>query len=219
MIVQSEHWNRFFAQYIDAKRLFILPNSVDVERFIWANRSFVPGKCEVLFMGGDEAVRKGLKDIASIVPSTLEANPNITFHLVGDPADILPVVPEKARVRLRVSPRLDGEDLVKAYHEADIFVLPSYGEGFPNTMLEAMAAGLPIISTPVGAIPEVIEEGRNGFIIEPGDRVALKNHILSLTEDTKSRRQISMNNVKDVNRRYGREEVLGTLEHLYSALT
>lgn len=61
-----------------------------------------------------------------------------------------------------------------------MFVLPAYNEGFPVAIIEAMSAGLPIISTPVGGIPDVIEEGTNGFLVEPGDAEAIADRIVNL---------------------------------------
>lgn len=54
-----------------------------------------------------------------------------------------------------------------------LFVLPSLSEGLPNALLEAMASGLPVISTRVGGIPEAVEQGRTGFLVDPGDAGAL----------------------------------------------
>jgi glycosyltransferase involved in cell wall biosynthesis len=58
---------------------------------------------------------------------------------------------------------------------SDVFVLPTYSEGFPNSILEALAKGLPIISTPVGGIPDSVIDGLNGFLIKSGDVSELKN--------------------------------------------
>ncbi len=70
--------------------------------------------------------------------------------------------------------------MAKAYAEATCFVLPAYHEGMPMVMLESMAAGVPNICTAINAIPEVIEHGRNGLLLEPGDQDALGEHILAL---------------------------------------
>ena len=57
----------------------------------------------------------------------------------------------------------------KAYHSADIFVLPSYNEGMSNALLEAMACGLPVVVTDVGGTSELLEEGGNGYIFPTGN--------------------------------------------------
>lgn len=67
--------------------------------------------------------------------------------------------------------------------EADVFVLPSYNEGLPMALLEAMAWKIPVITTPVGGIPEVIEHDQTGLLVEPGDIKAISNSMLSLIED------------------------------------
>ena len=64
-----------------------------------------------------------------------------------------------------------------------IYILPSYNEGLPISVLEAMSYSLPIISTTVGGIPEILKNGENGFIMEPGDKDAIYHAIFSLMED------------------------------------
>lgn len=72
---------------------------------------------------------------------------------------------------------------------AEVFVLPSYTEGFPNVVIEAMASGLPIIATSVGAIPEMIGDGR-GVLVPPRDSLALASALRDLIDDSTSRRRI-----------------------------
>ncbi|MCJ8283609.1 MAG: glycosyltransferase family 4 protein, partial [Rivularia sp. ALOHA_DT_140] len=76
----------------------------------------------------------------------------------------------------------DQENLKKLYASADIFVLPSLKETFGIVFLEAMHHGLPIVTTNVSAMPELIEEGRNGFLVPPSDSQALAQAILRLIE-------------------------------------
>ena len=64
---------------------------------------------------------------------------------------------------------MDGKAKYDTYAKADVFLLPSYSEGCPNSVLEAMASGLFVISTGVGALSEVVEDGVNGWIVEPGN--------------------------------------------------
>ena len=81
-----------------------------------------------------------------------------------------------------------------AIPKSDIFILPSYAEGLPIAILEAMAAKLPVISTSVGSIPEVIKEKINGYLIKPGDYKALANRIILLAKNKSLRMKIGNNN-------------------------
>jgi glycosyltransferase involved in cell wall biosynthesis len=112
----------------------------------------------VLFMGGPEARRKGLQDVLAVVENVACQAPRVEFHVIADPEDVWAGVPEAFRHRVRVDSSVRGPAKFAAFAEADIFVLPSYAEGFPNTLLEAMAAGLAVVVTPVGAVPEVVRE-------------------------------------------------------------
>ena len=75
------------------------------------------------------------------------------------------------------------EELGPYYQEASVFCLPTYLEPFGIVFIEAMTAHLPIVATRVGAIPDFVEEGRNGFLVEPGDIPGLANALLRLLEN------------------------------------
>lgn len=76
-----------------------------------------------------------------------------------------------------------GDDKLKCLGEADVLLLPSYAEGLPYALLEGMAAGLPAIATPVGAIPDVMTEGRHGLFVPPRDTHAIARAIVDLAND------------------------------------
>lgn len=77
------------------------------------------------------------------------------------------------------------------YMQGKIFVLPSLSEGLPQVILEAMSFGLPVIATRVGGIPDVIDHGRTGFLVEPGNSDAIREHIEILLADEALRRRMS----------------------------
>jgi len=90
----------------------------------------------------------------------------------------------------------------KLLSECDVFVLPSYSEGFPISFMEAMAAGVPIVSTPVGAIPDILQEGRHARFVRVGDVRALADTLMRLIDDPHERRRIGTNNFRYVRDRH-----------------
>jgi len=78
---------------------------------------------------------------------------------------------------------IDGSEKERAFADSDAFVLPSYTEGFSMSVLEAMDHGLPVVATTVGALPEVVRDGENGFLVHPGDCDALTGAIETLVLD------------------------------------
>ena len=96
----------------------------------------------------------------------------------------------------------DRDDVPSLLQAMDIFVLPSLGEGISNTVLEAMAAGLPVIATDVGGNPELIENGVNGLLVPVGDARALGSGMLSLLQGADIRRAMSARALEGVRSRF-----------------
>ena len=88
---------------------------------------------------------------------------------------------------------VSGNKKVDLLNNADAFILPSYKEALPISIIEAMTYSLPIISTEVGGIPELVEHDVNGFLFVPGDQNAMKNYIDILMYDYNKRKQMSDN--------------------------
>lgn len=177
-------------------------------------------KKRVLFMG--LLVRsKGIYDIIHAAPRVINKENDAEFVFCG-------IGPEETELRKRVR-QLNIEDHVTfagwvegrtkfAYmRKAEIFVLPSYQEGMPIALLEAMSFGLPVISTRVSAIPEIIEEGKNGFLIEPGDVDSLVERICLLLENHKLRAAMRAQNLVAA-RRFSLKEIVKEWNIVYQSL-
>jgi len=88
------------------------------------------------------------------------------------------------------------EKIAEMYQASDVYVLPSYREGLPLTLFEAMASKLPIVASPVNGVPYAMKEPENGFFADYGDIKALENNILKILDNPKLAKQISKNNYK-----------------------
>jgi glycosyltransferase involved in cell wall biosynthesis len=93
-------------------------------------------------------------------------------------------------------------------------VLPSLSEGFPVTILEAMASGLPVIATRVGGVPEIIENNVNGYLVETENPQEIAEALLKLLQDEQLRKYISGNSRKKAEK-YRWDKVAATLEEIY----
>jgi glycosyltransferase involved in cell wall biosynthesis len=112
--------------------------------------------------------------------------------------------------------RNDSASLLKLM---DIFVLSSLDEGLPIAMLEAMATGLPIVTTGVGAIPDVIKNDKNGMIMEKGDFKCLEEILLSLISDPEKRKKLGGNAYETVREKYSNERMTERYLNVYNKST
>src|SRR6185436_14557602 len=155
-----------------------------------------PGDRAVLFVGRLSAP-KGIHDLFDAIPQVIERFPEARFVLVGvaESDSMEPVL--RAEVERRgITGRvvflgsLDGRDKAAAYVTSQMLVLPSWTEAFPLFVPEAMAAGLPVVVTAVGAIPDFVKDGQDGFLVTPRNPPELADRICRLLGDESLRRRM-----------------------------
>lgn len=154
-------------------------------------------KFTFLFVG--RIVRdKGINELVEAFMRVREGC-NVRLLLVGQYEDNLDPVSEETRMRIEkcedivyAGPQY-GRDLLAYYAVSDSFVFPSYREGFPNTVLEAGAMGLPSIVTDINGSREIIKDGKNGMIIPPKSVETLAEAMLRMVEDKTMRKQMAEN--------------------------
>ena len=100
----------------------------------------------------------------------------------------------------------------------DVFVLPSISEGISNTLLEAMATGLPVVASAAGGNPEVVVEGESGFLFSVGDHRQLAEKILLLWKQSSFRRRLGEQALQRVKDQFSPELMVQQYERLYSSL-
>jgi len=130
-------------------------------------------------------VLKQRKDVSFVIRGPDEGMRAEVRKLIGNEKDII-LLPENR----------DRSEILKMYQSADIYVLPSYREGLPLTLFEAMASGLPIIATPVNGVPFEIENGKNGYLIKHGNIQSFTDKINYLLDNSKIRKKIAATNVQ-----------------------
>ena len=101
----------------------------------------------------------------------------------------------------------------------DVYVQPSFYEGHSNTILEAMAAGLPVISTSVGGTPEIIEHGHSGLLFQPDDLEGIAGAIFTLWQDEKKRQVLAEAGKETVKQRFSAETMVRSYSDLFCRLT
>lgn len=222
IITLSPQWKEFYAQVAEPSKVMVLENAIPAELFRKSPEieKRIPGESIILF-AGEVGERKGAYDLLSIVPELVAIAPKTRVLLAGngDPAKIGTLIKSlQIEGVIQWVGWCNPEDLIRLYHQAQIFVLPSYHEGLPMAILEAMACGLPVVSTRVGGIPEVIEDGENGFLINPGDRQALLAAISTLLADGPLRAAMGSKNIEKIREKYDIPIYVQKLQHIYGEL-
>ncbi len=151
----------------------------------------IPAAAKVVMMVSRLNPQKGIEHLLESAPTILARVPDAWFVIVGDV-----VMESKARehayghllasraTELGVAERVIftglRRDIPSLLAAADVSVLPSLSEGLPNSVIEAMAIGLPVVATKVGGIPELIRHGRSGLLVSPGDTMALAKSVIAV---------------------------------------
>ena len=123
----------------------------------------------------------------------------------------------KLKSNIEIYNWISGKEKEEKLKNSSFYVLPSYNEGMPMSLIEGMAYKNIPISTKVGGIPRVIENGINGFIIEPGDKKKLKEILENILDDKEKekRKQISDNARKTVEEKFNIEKNIEKLLRIY----
>jgi glycosyltransferase involved in cell wall biosynthesis len=178
------------ARSLSAKRTAVIRNAVDVEEF-----SPIPAKEKTLLYIGRLVRNNGIQDLLSALPGVLEAHPDAEVHIVGN-GPLEAEVYESIRVTgLSHSVTVYDyvPDISDMYNRASVFCRPSYSEGLPLTMLEAMASGVPPVVTAIAGVPEVVTDRETGVLLEPGRSDKIKAAIVELFDDETLRAELARN--------------------------
>lgn len=206
-IIAITPWENKFIERFGGKKEKIanIPNGMSNEFFIKAKNNNFKEKLKikktdkiVLFFGR-LSFTKSPDKFVDIAKEILKERRDIIFIIRGPDEGMKKIVKEKIGDEKRIlllSETRDRKEIIKMYQSSDVFVMPSYREGLPLTLFEAMASGLPIVATPVNGIPFEIKDGENGFLVEYKNNIKFAKKIVEILDNRKLRERISKKNIE-----------------------
>jgi glycosyltransferase involved in cell wall biosynthesis len=204
-------------QRVPIDQLRVIRNGVEVERFAGlreqraANRARLDLEDRFVILSIARLVpAKGIADLILAVQQLKERVDRPILVVLGGGPQRAELERQIAAAKLEASVRLEGEvaDPRPYLAAADAFALASTREGLPNALLEAMAAGLPIVATRVGGVPEAIEDGLSGLLVQPGDPHAMAEAIHRLWRQPELRQQLGASASRRAAERFSAEAFL-----------
>lgn len=213
-------------------RLFVVRNLVHRSRPPDANKLIelrenlsLEDNSFVVLTVGTVGHRKGSFDILKAVPQVIKSKPSVRFVFVGgeeqtgEMDQLKKILQEEELGKwIKLVGEIRREDIPKFMAIADVFLLPSYIEGMPMAIIEAMQVGLPVISTRVGGIPEMVEDGKSGILINPGAPSEIANAVLYLMQDPEIRQKFGQRSKQIFEEKFEFSKGIKEVMHLYEML-
>jgi glycosyltransferase involved in cell wall biosynthesis len=221
VIVLSQKWHKKLRPSAPTARWRVVPNGVRIHQV----RDYSQKRTTSFLFLGNLDKQKGIHDLVKAIRRAVKKGFHGIVSVAGGEtengqSDKLKrhIIESGCMSRIHLIGIVSGQDKEDALSSADCLVLPSYAEGLPMAILEAMAHGLPVIATRVGAIPEVITDNHEGFLIEPGDIKGLSDRMMLLADDENLRRRMGRAAHKRVKEEYSLDAMVDLLMNIYFEL-
>ena len=174
----------------------------------------------VLFLGRMEA-GKGIFDLLEAVAALRGAVPDVRLVCAGD-GDRIAVARYAERLGIAEAVKFTGwvgpSGKRALFETASVFALPAYDASLPVSLPEAMAAGVPVVASSVGGIPEIVSDGVSGFLVAPGDKASLERALRKLLTDAALAARIGAAGRETARLRFAPERALAPLDEIYAWL-
>ena len=229
VLVRSESLRRALIDLgCDPKKIEVQRTGIPLQEFAFHERSFPNDGEWRLVQAGRLIEKKGLPVTLRAFAVFLRKYPNATLTIAGEG----PLLGELQKLSCELNIErhvsftgfISQEQLRDIYYRSHIFVHPSQTghdgnvEGIPNSMLEAMASGLPVFATDHGGIPEAVENGVSGVLVRERDHEAMANALLNATQDSDSLARIARNGAEVVRKKFDLQAQAQRLEEIYLRL-
>lgn len=223
LIALSTEWKDRLKKIVPEDKIEIIENYSILHEDAFQERMNRSCNNQVLFLG-ELGHRKGCYDIPAVVERVAKEVPDVKFILCGagsetDETAIKKLFKEKGvEVNATFPGWVRNERKDQVLRDADVFFLPSYNEGMPMSVLDAMGYGLPVVSTNVGGIPQIVHDGENGTCCDAGDIDRLAGGLISLLTDDWQRHSAASASMRIAENGYSLEVHLKILEKIYEGL-
>lgn len=161
--------------------------------------------------------QKGLLNLIRTVAALCPEFPRLRLEIAGSGPQLAELETEVAKQGLADRVRFTGwqQDLRAMFQDWDIFAMPSLEEGFGMAALEAMAEGLPVVATSIGGLPEIIEEGKTGYLVTPSDVTALADRLRLLLADKARRVEMGTAGRERARVYFSRDRMVAGISEIY----
>jgi glycosyltransferase involved in cell wall biosynthesis len=164
---------------------------------------------------------KGYPEFLAMARRVARKRADVQFVVVGTSIrerDVLHVTPESQGLKGRLTVLVDRDDMPEIYGAADLVVLPTYREGFPRSLVEASAMGIPVVSTQIRGCREAVLDGQTGVLVPPGDVDALYYAVVELVDDPARRLRMSDTAARRARSEFDERRVCERVLALYAEL-
>jgi len=215
-VVLSNSWKSWYEKTIDKGPSKVIYNGVKNYKLI--DTLPLNKRNPVILFLGKVGVEKGIEDLLYAFYSIIKSIPNVILKIGGNGA-LKETIKLVNKLGLENNVELLGwvneDQKYKLLNEVQVYILPSYNEGLPMGILEAMSTGLVVISTNVGGIPEVIENNYNGLLIEPGKKEQITKTVISILNNKEKMLYLSKNAQKSFNKYFDSKIMTKKFEDTY----
>ena len=206
LIALSKEWRDRLALIVPKDRIEVISNYCEIPK-----ADEISNSTDVLFMG-EIGQRKGCYDIPLIFERLRGMSFTLTMAGNGDVQELQSCFGD---IEVGFPGWVRGEDKDRLLRQSGIFLFPSYNEGVPMALLEAMGHGLAVVTTNVGGIPTVVEDGVNGYMCTPGDIDRLSECVGKLLKDSELRNRMGAKARESIIQNYSFEKHVDSLYKLY----
>jgi glycosyltransferase involved in cell wall biosynthesis len=228
VVALSKEWLQL-SSIVNGRKVYYLPNAINLKLYSTVAEKHISEfqyktPCKVLYLGY-LGRSKGTFDLLDAAEAIHSRGIDMIFDLVG--GALVPEELERLREIIKTSNMEDcvrlhslayGTEKLNYLRDADVFVYPSYYEGMPMAVLEAMACGLPIVASKVGGLLDLIQDGINGILVDPGEPEKLASALCRLTKEHELRYSMGKASYKLACEQYDIEQHVAQLIGIYKSI-